>query len=226
MPHHQKQATAGEQVTGTILGVAEVEAASMQRQAEGISSSLDELSDEFLLHTLAGGAVWAMEPLYQRYRRLLFLVAYRMVGDYQLAENLLQEVFFAVWRHASSYAPQSGVVRTWLISIMHHRAIDYLRSVGCRATVKEVTWEVVEQEMGTVCPDLWEEAWRSEQSAQVCASLRKLPKKQQLVIELAYFQGWTHREIAEQYQIPLGTVKGRIRLGLLHLKRDLAQREG
>src|SRR5216684_1345802 len=226
MPHHQKHATAGEQVTAIMLRVVEDDAASMQHQADGISPSLDELSDESLLHALAGGAVWAMEPLYQRYRRLLYAVAYRMVGDHQVAENLLQEVFFAVWQHASSYAPQAGTVRRWLISITHHRAIDYLRSVGSRSTMKEVTWEEVEGEKCSTCPDVWEEAWRSVQSAQVRASLMKLPRKQQLMIELAYFQGWTHGEIAERYQIPLGTVKGRIRLGLLHLKRDLAQREG
>ena len=226
MPHHQKQASAAEQTIGPIRRVAEDDAASLLYQADCISPSLDELSDESLLHALAGGALWAMEPLYQRYRRLLYSVAYRMVADHQVAENLLQEVFFAVWRHATSYAPQSGTVRTWLISIMHHRTIDYLRSTGCRSTAKEVTWEVVEQEMRPVCPDVWEEAWRSVQSAQVRASLMKLPRKQQLMFELAYFQGWTHGEIAERYQIPLGTVKGRIRLGLLHLKRDLAQREG
>ena len=225
MPHHQKPASAAEQTIGSIRRVAEDDAASLLYQANCISPSLDEVSDESLLHALAGGAVWAMEPLYQRYRRLLYSVAYRMVADHHVAENLLQEVFFTVWRRATSYSPHLGAVRTWLIAIMHHRTIDYLRSAGCHATVKEVTWEVVEQEMRPVCPDVWEEAWHAIQSARVQTALMNIPKEQQLVIELAYFQGWTQREIAEAYQIPLGTVKGRIRLGLLHLKRALEQRE-
>jgi RNA polymerase sigma-70 factor (ECF subfamily) len=225
MPHHQKQATAVEQTKGRIRHAVEDDAASLLYQADDISPSLDEVSDESLLHALAGGAVWAMEPLYQRYRRLLYSVAYRMVADHHVVENLLQEVFFTVWRRATSYSPHLGTVRTWLIAIMHHRTVDYVRSGGCHATVKEVTWEVVEQERRPVSPDVWEEAWLAIQSARVQTALMHIPKEQQLVIELAYFQGWTHREIAEAYQVPLGTVKGRIRLGLLHLKRALEQRE-
>ena len=225
MPHHQKQATAGEPVRGTVLRSVEADVAIMQHQAEGTSTALDEVSDEFLLHALADGAVWAMEPLYHRYHRLLYAVAYQTVCDHQVAENLLQEVLFAVWRRARLYSPQLGTVRTWLISIMRHRTIDYIRSVGCRSTLKEVSWEVVELEMRPAYSDVWEEVWHSVQSSKIRTSLMKLPRKQQIVIELAYFQGWTHVEIAERYQIPLGTVKGRIRLGLLHLKQELEEKE-
>ena len=182
-----------------------------------------ELSDEALIQAIAGGAVWAMEPLYQRYSRILYSLVYRMVADHQVAEDLLQEAFLAVWRRATSYSPQSGAVRSWLVSIVHHRTIDYLRTVRRRSTMKQATWEEVELDERTAFPDVWDEAWRSVQSAQVRAALKNIPTEQRMVIELAYFSGWTHSEIAEGCQIPLGTVKARMRLGLSHLKRILEQ---
>ena len=194
-----------------------------QQHSGSISFQADELSDEALISAIAGGAVWAMEPLYQRYSRILYSLAYRMVADHQIAEDLIQEAFLSVWRRATSYSPQSGAVRSWLVSIVHHRTIDYLRAVRRRSTMKETTWEEVEQDERMAFPDVWDEAWRNVQSAQVRAALMNIPTEQRMVIELAYFQGWTHSEISEGCQIPLGTVKARMRLGLLHLKRELAQ---
>src|SRR6266699_4365098 len=181
----------------------------------------DELSDEALINALAEGAEWAMELLYERYNRVLYSLAYRMVADHQVAEDLLQEAFLSVWRRATLYSPQSGAVRSWLISIVHHRTIDYLRGVRRRSVLKETTWEEVEVDERAAFPDVWEEAWRSLQSAQIRAALMNIPPEQRMVIELAYFQGWTHSEIAAGCQIPLGTVKARLRLGLTHLKRAL-----
>ena len=185
--------------------------------------NFDELSDEALINAIAEGAEWAMEPLYERYNRVLYSLAYRMVADHQVAEDLLQDAFLSVWRRATSYSPQSGAVRSWLISIVHHRTIDYLRAVRRRAGLKEVTWEEVELDERTAFPDVWEEALRSVQSGQLRAALMNIPSEQRMVIELAYFQGWTHSEIAEGCKIPLGTVKARMRLGLIHLKRILEQ---
>ena len=191
-------------------------------QITGHSSlAADEQSDEALILAIAGGAVWAMEPLYQRYSRILYSMVYRMVSDHQIAEDLIQEAFLSVWRRAISYSPQSGAVRSWLISIVHHRTIDYLRSVRRRSVMKEATWEEVELDDRAAVPDVWDEAWRSIQSSQVRAALMDIPTEQRMVIELAYFQGWTHTEIAEGCLIPLGTVKARMRLGLKHLKRGL-----
>ena len=185
--------------------------------------NFNELSDEALINAIAGGAVWAMEPLYQRYNRILYSLAYRTVADHQVAEDLLQDAFLSVWRRATSYSPKSGAVRSWLVSIVHHRTIDYLRAVRRHSTLKEATWEEVEQDERTAFPDVWDEAWRSVQSAQVRAALMNIPTEQRMVIELAYFQGWTHSEIAKGCEIPLGTVKARMRLGLIHLKRVLEQ---
>ena len=185
--------------------------------------NIDELSDEALITAIAGGAVWAMEPLYQRYSRILYSLVYRMVADHQVTEDLLQDSFLSVWRRASSYSPQSGAARSWLVSIVHHRTIDYLRGVRRRSVMKETPWEETELDEHVSFPDVWDEAWRSVQSSQVRAALMKIPTEQRMVIELAYFQGWTHTEIAEGCQIPLGTVKARMRLGLSHLKRFLEQ---
>ncbi len=184
-----------------------------------ISLPFDQLSDEVLLNAVARGAVWAMEILYERYSRILYSLAYRMVADHQIAEDLLQDAFLAVWRRATSYSPQVGAARSWIVSIMHHRTIDYLRSVRRRSVLKEATWEEVERDERTAFPDAWDETWQNIQSAKVREALMKLPTEQRMVIELAYFQGWTHSEIAEGCQIPLGTVKARMRLGLTRLRR-------
>ena len=184
-----------------------------------ISLPFDQLSDEVLLSAVARGAVWAMEILYERYSRILYSLAYHMVADHQIAEDLSQDAFLAVWRRATSYSPQSGAARSWIVSIMHHRTIDYLRSVRRRSVLKEATWEEVERDERTAFPDAWDEAWQNIQSAKIREALMKLPTEQRMVIELAYFQGWTHSEIAEGCQIPLGTVKARMRLGLTRLKR-------
>jgi RNA polymerase sigma factor (sigma-70 family) len=183
----------------------------------------EELSDEALLHAIAGGAVWAMDSLYQRYSRILYSLAYRMVADHQVAEDLLQDAFVSVWRRSTSFSPQAGAARSWLISIVHHRAIDYLRRVRRRSTLQEAPLEELEFDESSAVSDAWDEAWRSITSSEVRAALMKIPTEQRMVIELAYFQGWTHAEIAEGTQTPLGTVKARMRLGLHHLKRVLLE---
>jgi RNA polymerase sigma-70 factor (ECF subfamily) len=183
----------------------------------------NEPSDEALLNAIAGGAVWAMDSLYQRYSRILYSLAYRMVSDHQVSEDLLQEAFLAVWRHATTYSPQTGTARSWLISILHHRAIDYLRRVRRRSNIQEAPLEELELNESIAHPDAWDAAWQAVKSSHVRAALMKIPPEQRLVIELAYFQGWTHSEIAEGTQIPLGTIKARMRLGMLHLKQVLIQ---
>lgn len=185
--------------------------------------SQNEPSDEALLNAIASGAVWAMESLYHRYSRILYSLAYRMVADHQVAEDLLQDAFMAVWRRATTYSPQAGAVRSWLISILHHRTIDYLRRVHRRSIIQEAPLEELELHENIAHPDAWDAAWQSVKSSHVRAALMKIPAEQRLVIELAYFQGWTHSEIAEGTQIPLGTIKARMRLGLIHLKQVLIQ---
>jgi RNA polymerase sigma factor (sigma-70 family) len=162
-----------------------------------------------------------MEPLYQRYSRLLYALAYLMVTDHQVAQNLIQETFLAVWRHASVYAPQAGAVRSWLLSILRHRTVDYLRALRRCSSLQEVRWEQVEEDEPPILPDAWDEAWRSILGSQVRVPLMQIPLQQRSVIALAYFQGWTQSEIVQENGIPLGTVKARMRLGLLHLRQAL-----
>lgn len=192
--------------------------------AAALSLHSEEPDDELLICALAGGAIWAMDLLYQRYSGLLYSLAYRMVGDLRVAEDLLQEVFLAVWQHAPAYAPQSGSVSGWLTSIMRHRAIDHLRRVHRRCPSNEVPWEESEQDQSVASPDVWDEAWRSMQSSLVRECLMRLLPEQRMVIELAYFEGRSQSEIASTCQVPLGTVKARMRLALRHLKRELEKR--
>jgi RNA polymerase sigma factor (sigma-70 family) len=180
--------------------------------------------DEYLISALAGGSVWAIDILYQRYGGLLYSLAYRMVADPWMAEDLLQEVFLAVWQHAPAFDPQSGSVSGWLASIMRHRAIDYLRKKHRHQAWRDIPWEESEQDQETTSPDTWDEAWRSMQSSLVRACLMRLLPEQRVVIEMAYFEGLTQTEIARACQIPLGTVKARMRLGLHHLRRELEKR--
>lgn len=181
----------------------------------------DEISDRTLISAIAGKAVWAMEILYHRYNRMLYAFVYRIVSNQQVAEDLMQEAFFAVWQNAHSYIPQNGEVRSWLISIFHHKAIDYLRSLQRRASIQQVELEQADFQDRVAVGDVWDEVWQSAQRDLIREAMMHLPREQRMVIELAYFQGWTHSEIAEGTHLPLGTVKARMRLGLLHLKRLL-----
>ena len=184
----------------------------------------DELCDEELIAALADGAVWAMDLLYERYSRLLYSLAYRFVGDLRIAEDLTQEVFLAAWQHASSYAPQIASVSAWLTAIMRHRAYDYLRRIHRRHISQEVSWEADEQDARAGSADLWDEAWRSMQATLVRECVMRLRPEQRAIIDLAFFEGLTQSEIAAACQIPLGTVKARMRLAMQHLKRELEKR--
>ncbi len=196
-----------------------------RQQEEQVQRSPTESSDELLINEIAGGAIWAMETLYERYYRILYSFACHIVTDRQIAEDLLQEAFLSVWRHAHSYSSQSGAVRTWLISIVRHRAIDYLRGLQRRETVSKLSLDEVDYIEPVASPDVWDAVWQSAQRSLIREALGCIPREQRMVIELAYFQGWTHTEIADGCQIPLGTVKARMRLGLLHLKRILEQKD-
>ncbi len=181
----------------------------------------DELSDEFLIEAIAGGAMWALERLCHRYRGRLYAFAYRMTADKMVSEELTQDTLLAVWQNARSYTPQTGPVRGWIFSIIYHHTVDYLRHLRRRSTLQEVKWQEVEAYERFAISDVWEEAWSSAQIDELHACLERLPTNQRTVIKLAYFEGWTHTEIAQRCQIPIGTVKARIRLGVRHLRKAL-----
>lgn len=185
----------------------------------------DELSDEFLIEAIAGGAMWAFERLHQRYGRRFYRLAYRMTSDHMVTEELVQDTFFAVWQSAASYAPQTGPARRWLFSIIYHRIVNHLRHERSHATVHVIPLQEVEAYEHFALADVWEQAWATVQSEELWAALQQLPAEQRAVIGLSYFEEWTHGEIARRCNIPLGTVKARIRLGVQHLKQILEQTE-
>lgn len=182
------------------------------------------LADEDLISLVEAGDADAFATLYDRHSRSAFSLAYRMMGERQAAEDLAQDAFIKVWRNAGSYRAERGSVRTWLLSIVHNRGIDQLRSTASRRR----TQEKIEASAPRSQPsEAFTETWRNSQRDQVREALRSLPPEQLKILELAYFSGYTHVEIAELLSLPLGTVKGRMRLGLKKIRdyfdsRDVA----
>lgn len=185
----------------------------------------DEISDECLMDAVAKGNITAIETLYERYSRPFFSLAFQRTANRQIAEDLVQEAFIAIWRNSTTYSAETGNARNWLFSIMRYRIIDYLRRQRNHSSLcKELPWEDINYEETLSLPDPWEEIWCAEQANIIRKALQTLPQDQRRVIELAYFEGLTHEEIASTCHIPLGTAKSRLRLGLLRLKRALTRR--
>src|SRR3712207_244183 len=132
-----------------------------------------------------------------------------MMGEKQAAEDLLQEAFLKAWRAAGSYRAERGSVRTWLLSIVHNRGIDQLRSAASRRRTQERVEATAPRSQPS---EAFSESWRNTQREQVREVLNTLPGEQLKVLELAYFSGYTQKEIAQLLGLPLGTVKGRMRL--------------
>jgi RNA polymerase sigma-70 factor (ECF subfamily) len=178
----------------------------------------DPSSDEELIASIARKDVRALETLYDRHRVLAYSLSLRVLGNASDAEDVVQEAFLNLWRSAETYRTGRGSVRSWLLSIVHHRCIDKLRSRQSRP-------QPVALEEGMNLPDttdVWDDVLASLTGQDVRDALDKLPTEQRETIELAYFQGYTHTQIAERTRVPLGTVKGRMRIGL-HKLRSLLE---
>ena len=190
------------------------------------TDDIASLADEEVMHLVRDGNPRAFELLYDRHGGAGFSLAYRMVGDRVTAEDISQEAFLSIWRSRHRYQADRGSVRTWVLGIVHHRAIDALRRnlVHDRrrssAEGIEERHEAPERERTDV------EAARREEAAHVRSALGELPDEQRRVIELAYFGGFSHSQIAEMLEMPIGTVKGRMRLGLEKLRRGLREKVG
>src|SRR5829696_6014650 len=173
------------------------------------------LADKDLISQVGQGDAQAFTTLYERHGRAAYALAYRLMGEKQAAEDLLQEAFLKLWCGAASYRSERGSVRTWLLSIVHNRGIDQLRSLASRRR----TQQRIEASAPRSQPsEAFAQSWRNAQREQVREALRTLPPEQLKVLELAYFSGYTHVEIARLLDLPLGTVKGRMRLGLKKIK--------
>jgi RNA polymerase sigma-70 factor, ECF subfamily len=173
------------------------------------------LADEYLISFVGQGDAEAFTTLYERHSHAAFSLAYRVMGERQAAEDLAQDAFLKLWWSATSYRPERGSVRTWLLSIVRNRGIDQIRSQASRCR----TQEKIEASAPRSQPsEAFAETLRNSQRDQVREALDALPPEQLKILELAYFSGYTHVEIAELLGVPLGTVKGRMRLGLRKIR--------
>ena len=179
------------------------------------------LTDEQLLALIVRGENWALSEIYDRYTRLVFSLALKILNDRASAEEIVQQVFTKVWRNARDYRVERGKFSTWLISISHHQCIDELRRRRVRPVAQtgdeELLYEVASDD------DPAQAVQYTFELAHIREALQQIPAEQRIVIELAFWGGLTQQEIALYCHSPLGTVKTRMRLGMQRLKRLLPE---
>ncbi len=184
---------------------------------------LRKLADEELMELVCENDAAAFEIVLERHLDAAFSLAYRMIGRRALAEDVVQEATLSAWRSGTCYDRSRGSVRNWILGITHHRAVDGLRRDGVR-TRKNVSDEGLEERLEA--PDRTDvEVVRRDEAQEIRTVLQRLPNEQVRVIELAYFGGFTHTEIAKMLDLPIGTVKGRMRLGLEKMRTRLGTPE-
>jgi RNA polymerase sigma-70 factor, ECF subfamily len=176
------------------------------------------LADTDLISLVENDDPEALAALYDRHSRSAYSLAYRMMGERQAAEDLIQEVFLKVWRAAESYRSERGTVRTWILSIIRNRSIDQLRSTASRRRTQEKLEASAPRSQPS---EAFAETWRNSRRDHIFQAMKALPPEQSKILELVYFSGYTHVEIAGLLNIPLGTVKGRLRLGLEKMRGSL-----
>ncbi len=172
-------------------------------------------SDEAIVTAIAAQDEAALGLLYDRYGRVAYQLAYRIVGERNAAEDVVQDAYLSLWRNASKYRQGRGSVRTWLLAIVHYRAIDRLRGTAGRSRQNISLDEYQPQFTGA---DPWATVELHIQQELLQQSMATLPAAQREAIKLAYFQGYTQQEIATNSSVPVGTVKARLRLGLKKLR--------
>jgi RNA polymerase sigma-70 factor (ECF subfamily) len=167
------------------------------------------------------GDARAFEAIYDRHGSAAFSLAYRIAGNRSAAEDIVQEAFLSVWRSSVRYKPERGNLRSWLLSVVHNRAIDSLRRSVVHSR-HQVDAEGLEERKAA--PELTDvEALRRDEAQTIRSAMEGLPSEQLRVVELAYFGGFTHSQIAEMLSEPLGTVKGRMRLALDKMRDGLGE---
>jgi RNA polymerase sigma-70 factor, ECF subfamily len=187
-------------------------------------SDVSGLADEDLMARVQEGDARAFEAIFDRHADAAFSLAYRMCGRRATAEDVVQEAFLSLWRSGARYERARGSVRSWVLGVVHNRAIDLFRRDSVR-TSRDVSDEGAVERMAA--PDSTEgEVHRRDDASHVRGALQDLPDDQRQVIELAYFGGFSHSEIAAQLELPAGTVKGRMRLGLTKLRLSLGDPSG
>jgi RNA polymerase sigma-70 factor (ECF subfamily) len=180
------------------------------------------LTDETLIRLIARTQPEALSALYDRYNRLVFSLALNVVGDRATAEEITLDVFTRIWERASSYQPDQARVNTWLSRITRNRSIDILRRRSSRVEQLTVSWaDITAEAIPNGSPNPEDFAELALRQARVRAAIAQLPAEQQHALALAYFKGYSHRQIAELLDQPLGTIKTRLRLALQKLRQQL-----
>jgi RNA polymerase sigma-70 factor (ECF subfamily) len=185
------------------------------------TSDIHHLADEEVMQLVQQADPRAFELLYDRHGGAAFSLAYRMTGDRTAAEDVSQEAFLSIWRSRLRYQPERGSVRTWVLGIVHNRAIDALRRNVVHERRRSAIEGIEERQEAAELTDV--EAARREEARYVRTALDSLPDDQRHTIELAYFGGFSHSQIADMLDTPIGTVKGRMRLGLEKLRNQLTE---
>lgn len=179
------------------------------------------LDDQTLIGLILHRQSEALSVLYDRYSRLVYSLALQMLDDAMAAEEVTLDVFNRVWQRAESYRANRGSVSTWLSGIARNRAIDRIRRLKARPEGHSITLDAVAHRLHASTPGPERKAHLALQREQLYAALEGLPEEQRRVLLLAYFGGFTQREIADALELPLGTVKTRVRLGMEKLRAEL-----
>jgi RNA polymerase sigma-70 factor (ECF subfamily) len=188
-------------------------------------ASLRNLADEELMQLVQDeGDARAFAVVFDRHSDAAFSLAYRMCGRRAMAEDVVQDAFLSLWRSASRFDPLRGSVRAWVLRATHNRAIDAFRRTVAKGA-RDVADEGIAERM-VARERTEEEVERREDVRQVRSALEGLPRDQRQVIELAYFGGFSHTQIAEMLDLPAGTVKGRMRLGMTKMRMALDEARG
>jgi RNA polymerase sigma-70 factor, ECF subfamily len=184
--------------------------------------AMQKLADEDLMTLVERKDPGAFEILYDRHGGAAYSLAHRIVGDPGAAEDVTQEAFLSIWRSGTRFDPARGSVRSWTLGVVRNRSIDALRRQAGKAPKLDFDDDaaLAAQPAGELTDS---EAIRRETARRVQGAMRELPEEQSEVIGLAYFGGFTHSEIAQMLSMPLGTVKGRMRLGLEKIRLSLAE---
>src|SRR4051795_6856596 len=190
----------------------------MRETARPVVRSFAHLSDEAVVALLARSDESALAELYERFGRVAYGLAVRVLRDEKLAEDAVQEAFLTVWRNADRFMPERGKASTWLLTLVHRRAVDLVRREDRRRT--DPLPETAELTSGDSAED---DAWLRFERERVQAALRQLPDQQREALELAYYGGFSQSELAERLGQPVGTIKSRMFAGLARLRELLAE---
>ncbi|MDX1415925.1 MAG: sigma-70 family RNA polymerase sigma factor, partial [Candidatus Promineifilaceae bacterium] len=189
----------------------------------GLTLDYSQFDDNILLRLILDGETQALDALYNRYGRLVYTIALRVVGDQAISEEITLDVFTRVWEKAHTFQADRGKLRTWIAGMTRNRAIDVLRRSEVRQKVQRQVWAEAEMASGSFERNPEVSVHQQMRKELVREAIGQLSAEQRDVLALAYFQGYTQREIAELRDLPLGTVKTRVRSGIQKLRQLLRE---